>query len=140
MYNGWIDPLRGIGGFIPKEFWQQRSNRREAQRMLIRMRRAENIARNCEPLDGREELSELRIMILRIRKQDAYRRLTGIEIDERAFVRPVLEELAETGEMTVTEAIHELRVCLRNGLVAGGGELSAEGTAEADSMTVPEGS
>jgi len=142
VYNaGLSDPLRGIGGYLPNEFWQQRTNRRDAQRMLIRMRRFEHIARHCEALDGRADLSARRIMRLRTRKQERYRRLTGIEIDERAFVLPVLEELAETGDTTVAEAIHEFRVCLSNGLVAGGDdEFSPEDDATADSMTVPGGS
>lgn len=142
VYNaGLSDPLRGIGGYLPNEFWQQRTNRRDAQRLLIRMRRFEHIARHREALDGRADLSARRIMSLRTRKQQRYRRLTGIEIDERAFVLPLLEELADTGDTTVAEAIHEFRVCLRNGLGADGGEeSSASGDAAVDSMTVPDGS
>lgn len=126
---------RGLGAFIPDEFWQRRANRREAQRALLRLKRAEELADNTEALDLRDDLSELRLMALRSRKQEEYRRVTGIEIEERAFVRPLLERLAETGEMTVAEAIHELRAGLRNGLVPDGIEGASSGAAEPDSMS-----
>lgn len=119
------------GVIAVNEVWQQRENRREAQRTLAAMKAAERIAASFETLWTRCELSDARIGYLRGIRSEQYRQLTGIELNERHIVRPLLENLAATGETTVAQLLSDFRGRLRNGSLTGtaGASTSASGSA-----------
>ncbi|MCA9073694.1 MAG: hypothetical protein KDA93_01585 [Planctomycetaceae bacterium] len=87
------------------DLWQRRTNQRAARQKLIALRRAERIADSFEALWHRTDLSDARIGYLRRVRREQYCAATEIDIDERQPVSQLLEQIAETGDMTVAEAI-----------------------------------
>lgn len=88
---------------------------RDAKRKLIALNRAERLAERLRETERRDDLSPrlLDAHVTRLREQ--YRRLTGIEMEDRDMLQPLLEELAETGELAVDQLLSDFGFRLRNG-------------------------
>ena len=76
----------------------------------------EKLAQNYEELDGVRDLSEAKIAARQYAWATLYRDTIGVLIEQRHELRPMLEQLAETGERTAEEAIERIRNQTQNGL------------------------
>ena len=94
---------------------ERRANKYAAKRELIKLRRAEVVAVQSETLaERRTDLPPRNIASLRELQRAAFRKVTGIDVEERHVMKQLLEQLERTGDFTVDDLRQEVRRLLRN--------------------------
>ena len=90
--------------------WEERMNKNAAHIELYRFRQAESVAARSETLaERRTDLSPREIVSMRELQRMVFRKITGIEFEQRHVMRQWLEEVERTGDYTVDELRQRLR-------------------------------
>ena len=98
-----------------QEAWQRLTNKREAQYALNKIQSNEDFAIRSETLvERRTDLSRAHVEFLRDWQREVYFKTTGVAVEERHFMKPMLEAVAMTGDYTIEELRQDVRRLLRN--------------------------
>lgn len=98
------------------------------------MRRLQPIVERFEVLDDREDLEPYQVSRLRDKWRAMYRDMTGVEITQHAELKRAAEHAAETGDIPISQLIHDLRAGMLNRLEppssssSGSGSVSVAGS------------
>ena len=107
-------------GYVDEAF-ERRKRQAEAGLKLAFLNRHDPLVEDYERLGTRQDLTRAEIDAWLETRRQAYRRATGVEIEQRDILAAGLRQIAETGDHSVDELIADLRRNYVNGCSSLGG-------------------